>query len=43
MQQGLLLKKGRLLVVPNSDFIKKILHFIHSDPMAGDLGYLKTY
>lgn len=43
MQQGLHQKKGRLLVVPDSNFKKKVLHFIHSDPMAGHSGYLKTY
>lgn len=42
LQQGLILKKGRIFIVHSSSFKDKILHYIHSNPQAGHSGYLKT-
>jgi hypothetical protein len=41
LQQGLILRKGRLYIVKNSDFKLKVLHYIHSNPSAGHSGYHK--
>ncbi|KAF5443243.1 hypothetical protein F2P56_035816, partial [Juglans regia] len=43
LRQGLLFKKGRLVIDPQSLFKAKVLSFIHSDPQAGHSGYLQTY
>lgn len=43
LQQGIILRKGRILIVPDSPFKLKVLQFIHTDPMTGHSGYLKTY
>ncbi|XP_040988925.1 uncharacterized protein LOC121236540 [Juglans microcarpa x Juglans regia] len=42
IQQGLLLRKGKLVVIPSSSFHSKILQFIHNNPQAGHVGYHKT-
>ncbi|KAF5471875.1 hypothetical protein F2P56_008639 [Juglans regia] len=43
LQQGLIIKNGRIVIVPDSPFKAKVLHFIHDDPLADHWGYLKTY
>lgn len=40
---GLLLQKGMIVVVVNSPFKTKILHYIHNDLEIGHPSYLKTY
>lgn len=42
MQQGLLLRKGKLVIVSSSPFKERILQFIHNSPQAGHVGYRKT-
>jgi hypothetical protein len=42
LQQGLLLKKGRIWVVKNSPFQLQLLEFLHSNPTASHSGYHKT-
>lgn len=42
LYQGLLLRKGRLVVIPSSSFQAKILQFIHHNPQTGHVGYHKT-
>jgi hypothetical protein len=42
LQQGLILKKGRIWVVQNSTFQKQLLEYIHSNPTSGHSGYHKT-
>jgi hypothetical protein len=42
LQQGLLLRKGRLWIVKGSPFQFQLLEFIHSNPTSGHLGYHKT-
>ncbi|XP_042972693.1 uncharacterized protein LOC122304485 [Carya illinoinensis] len=42
MQQGLLLRKGKMVVVPASSMQSKILEYIHNNPHAGHVGYHKT-
>jgi predicted ester cyclase len=42
LQQGLILRKGRIYIVQSSSFKEKILHYVHSNPQAGHLGYHKT-
>jgi hypothetical protein len=41
LQQGLLLKNGRLWVVRHSPFQLQLLEFLHSNPTAGHSGYHK--
>lgn len=41
LQQGILLKKGRKVVLAQSLFKTKILHYICQDPLAGHTGNLK--
>lgn len=41
--QGFLLKKGMIVIVPNSLFKNKVMHYIHNHPFGGHSGYLKTY
>jgi hypothetical protein len=42
LQQGLILKKGRLWIVKDSQFQLKLLDYIHSNPTFGHSGYHKT-
>jgi hypothetical protein len=42
LQQGLILYKGRLFIVKNSDFKAQVLQYLHSNPSAGHSGYHKT-
>lgn len=42
LQQGILLRKGKMLIVPGSSFQRKVLQYIHSSPEAGHVGYHKT-
>jgi hypothetical protein len=35
--------KDRIYLVPESELKDKILHTAHTSPLAGHLGYLKTY
>jgi transposase InsO family protein len=41
LQQGLILKKGRIWVVRHSPFQRQLLKFIHSNPIAGHSGFHK--
>lgn len=41
LQQGMLLKKGRKVVLAQSLFKTKILHYICQDPLAGHTDNLK--
>lgn len=43
LQQGLILKKGRIFNCAKTNIQIQVLYFIHEDPVAGHLGYLKTY
>lgn len=42
VQQGLLLKMGKVVLVPSSLFQRKILHHILASPKAGHVGYHQT-
>jgi len=42
LQQGLLLRKGRLWIVKGSPFQFQLLGYIHSNPTSGHSGYHKT-
>jgi len=42
LQQGLIMYKGRLYIVKDSDFKSQVLQYIHSNPSAGHSGYHKT-
>jgi hypothetical protein len=42
LQQGLIIRKGRLWLVKDSPFQHKVLEFIHSNPSAGHSGYHNT-
>jgi len=42
LQQGLILRKGRLWVVNDSPFQQQLLTFINSNPTTGHSGYHKT-
>jgi hypothetical protein len=42
LQQGLLLRKGRIWIIKDSPFQHQLLTFIHSNPEAGHSGYHKT-
>jgi hypothetical protein len=42
LQQGLILRKGRLWLVKGSPFQHQVLEFIHSNPSVGHSGYHKT-
>lgn len=42
LQQSLILYKGRLFIIKNSDFEAQVLQYIHSNPSAGHSGYHKT-
>jgi len=42
LQQGLIIRKGRLWLVKNSPFQHQVLEFIHSNPTAGHSGYHNT-
>jgi hypothetical protein len=42
LQQGLLLRKGRLWIVKGSPFQFQLLEYIHSNPTSGHSGYHKT-
>jgi len=42
LQQGLILRKGRLWIVKGSPFQQLLLDFIHANPAAGHSGYHKT-
>jgi hypothetical protein len=42
LQQGPILRKGRLWVVKDSPFQQQLLTFIHSNPTSGHSGYHKT-
>jgi hypothetical protein len=42
LQQGLILRKGKIYVVKDSSFKQQVLEFIHSNPTAGHSGYHKT-
>lgn len=42
IQQGLLFKKEKLIIVPSSAFHHKILNHIYGSPEAGHVGYHKT-
>ncbi|XP_042958052.1 uncharacterized protein LOC122293563 [Carya illinoinensis] len=42
LQQGLLLRKGKIVVVSDSAFKTKVLYYIHNSPQAGHMGYHKT-
>jgi hypothetical protein len=35
--------KDRIYLVPESQLKEKILHVVHTSPLVGHLGYLKTY
>lgn len=39
----LIIYKGRILLVPGSEMKNKVLRAFHDLPMAGHLGYFKTY
>lgn len=39
--QGLLLRKGKMVIVPTIGIHDKILHYIHTSPEAGHRGYQK--
>jgi hypothetical protein len=41
LQQGLIMKKGRIWVVRQSPFQRQLLEFIHSNPIAGHSGFHK--
>lgn len=43
LKDGLLLRKGRILVVNNYAIKEKILDYLHSSPMGSYSGYLRTY
>lgn len=43
LQQGILLKKGRIVIVPHSNIMGKVLQYIHVNPLVGHSVYLKTY
>ncbi|KAF5459666.1 hypothetical protein F2P56_019593 [Juglans regia] len=38
VQQGIILKKGRIVLVPDSNFKNKVLDYLHVDPQAGHTG-----
>lgn len=40
---GLILRKGIILIVADSAFKNKLLHYVHNDPQSGHLGFIKTY
>jgi hypothetical protein len=42
LQQGLIIRKGRLWLVKHSPFQHQVLEFIHSNPTAGHSGYHNT-
>ncbi|GLT71300.1 hypothetical protein SLA2020_433310 [Shorea laevis] len=42
LQQGLILRKGKIYVVKDSPFKQQILEYIHSNPALGHSGYHKT-
>lgn len=42
MQHGILLRKGKMVIVPFSAFYHKILHHIHASPEASHMGYHRT-
>lgn len=42
LKQGLLLRKGKLVVVPTTPFHGKNLQHLHSSPEASHIGYHKT-
>jgi transposase InsO family protein len=42
LQQGLIMYKGQLYIVKDSDFKSQVLQYIHSNPSAGHSGYHKT-
>lgn len=41
VQQGLLLKKGKLVIIHSSKFHQKYLNHIHANPKASHVGYYK--
>lgn len=43
LQHKLFIKNGRIIVLAQSPFKAKVLHFIYQEPMVGHMGYLKTY
>lgn len=43
LQQGIILKKGRILLVAHSPFKDKIPYCVLQDPQVGHSGFLKTY
>lgn len=42
LQQGLLLRKGKIVIVPSCPFKENFLHFIHNISQVGHVGYHKT-
>jgi hypothetical protein len=42
LQQGLIIRNGRLCLVKNSSFQHQVLEFIHFNPTAGHSGYHNT-
>lgn len=43
LQQGIILKKGRIVNPINATIMGKIMHYIHDNSHGGNFGYLETY
>lgn len=43
MLNGLILKNGQILIVANSPFKQRLLHYVHNDLQFGHSSFLNTY
>jgi len=42
VKEGLIYKRGKILLTPTSEVRKKVLHALHNTPLVGHLGVAKT-